>query len=114
MIALLTFGGFSESLAFSARHPAFIADALLLSCSATLGQVSIYMTIAYFGALVFAATMNTRQMVSIILSITYYAHPVTLMQFAGIALCFGGLIYKTYQGHVSFQEKEKAKAQKKA
>lgn len=114
MIALLTFGGFTESMAFSARHPTFIVDALLLSCSATLGQVSIYMTIAYFGALVFAATMNTRQMISIMLSITYYAHPVTLMQIGGIVLCFGGLTYKTYLGHVAFQEKakEKAKEQK--
>merc|ERR1719240_1852643 len=107
MIALLIFGGFTESVAFSARHPTFIVDALLLSAS--LGQVSIYMTIAYFGALVFAATMNTRQMVSIILSITYYAHPVTLMQIGGIVLCFGGLTYKTYLGHVAFQEKAKKK-----
>merc|ERR1719473_2444675 len=109
MIALGIFGGFTESFAFSARHPVFVVDALLLSCSATLGQVSIYMTIAYFGALVFAATMNTRQMVSIILSITYYAHPVTLMQIGGIVLCFGGLTYKTYQGHVAYQAKAKEK-----
>merc|ERR1719473_2070564 len=113
MGALLLFGGFHESLAFSARHPTFIADALLLSASATLGQVSIYMTIAYFGALVFAATMNCRQMVSIVLSIVYYAHPVTLMQIGGIILCFSGLTYKTYVGHRAFQEKAKQQEAKK-
>jgi len=111
--ALALFGGFNESIAFSARHPTFIIDALLLSASATLGQVSIYMTIAYFGALVFAATMNTRQMVSIIISISYYAHPVTLMQIGGILLCFGGLTYKTYLGHLHYQESERKKAEQK-
>merc|ERR1719482_968033 len=104
--SLSYFGGFFESLAFAKRHPVFLADALLLSFSATFGQVFIYATIFYFGALVFAATMNLRQLVSILISISYYAHPVTWLQWAGVALCFGGLFLKTYLGHLAYKEKE--------
>jgi adenosine 3'-phospho 5'-phosphosulfate transporter B2 len=105
--ALVTFGGFPQSFAFAARHPTFLVDALLLSCSATFGQVFIYSTIFWFGALVFAATMNLRQLVSILISVGYYAHPVTLVQWLGVALCFSGLFLKTYLGHLAYKEKEK-------
>jgi adenosine 3'-phospho 5'-phosphosulfate transporter B2 len=110
--ALVAFGGFPQSFAFATRHPGFLADALLLSFSATFGQVFIYSTIFWFGALVFAATMNLRQLVSILISISYYAHPVTWIQWCGVALCFGGLFLKTYLGHLAYKEKEKKDGEK--
>lgn len=112
VFALVSFGGLTESLAFSSRHPSFVPDVLLLSLCATFGQVFIYATIFWFGALVFAATMNTRQVVSIMVSIMYYAHPVSLVQGLGIATCFAGLFYKTYLGHVTQKERAEADEQK--
>jgi len=111
--ALVAFGGFPQSFAFATRHPTFLVDALLLSFSATFGQVFIYATIFWFGALVFAATMNLRQLVSILISIAYYAHPVNALQWCGVALCFGGLFLKTYLGHLAYKEKAKADEDKK-
>jgi len=107
--ALMTFGGFPQSFAFAARHPTFIPDCLLLSFSATFGQVFIYATIFWFGALVFAATMNLRQLVSILVSVWWYMHPVTWIQWAGVALCFGGLFTKVYLGHLKYQQEEAEK-----
>jgi len=104
--ALLSFGGLPQSLAFAERHPGFIADAAILAMSATFGQVFIYSTIFWFGALVFAATMNARQLISILISVQYHAHPVTMLQWCGMFLCFGGLFTKTYLGHLAFQEKK--------
>lgn len=105
--ALVAFGGFPQSFAFAARHPMFIPDALMLSFSATFGQVFIYSTIFWFGALVFAATMNLRQLVSILVSVGYYSHPVTWLQWTGVAICFSGLFLKTYLGHLAYKEKDK-------
>jgi adenosine 3'-phospho 5'-phosphosulfate transporter B2 len=95
---LLFGGGFVESLAFAQRHPWFIVDAIVLSCSATLGQVFIYQTIFHFGALVFAATMNARQLMSILISVESQNHPVTVVQTLGIVLTFGGLFTKLMNG----------------
>jgi adenosine 3'-phospho 5'-phosphosulfate transporter B2 len=105
--ALVAFGGFPQSFAFATRHPTFLGDALLLSFSATFGQVVIYSTIFWFGAVVFAATMNLRQLVSILVSVGYYAHPVTWIQWCGVVICFSGLFLKTYLGHLAYKEKEK-------
>jgi adenosine 3'-phospho 5'-phosphosulfate transporter B2 len=105
--ALLSFGGFPESIAFAQRHPGFMMDITFLAMSATFGQVFIYSTIFWFGALVFAATMNARQLISILISIQYHSHPVTMLQWTGMALCFGGLFTKTYLGHLAYVEKER-------
>jgi len=108
---ILVGGGLEESLAFAQRHPSFLADAVILSLSATLGQVFIYNTIFYFGALVFAATMNARQLMSILISVESNGHPVTVVQALGVVLTFGGLFAKVLFGYLATKEKEgKAKS----
>merc|ERR1719324_520903 len=98
--AVLGGSGLRAGVAFAQRHPVFLADAAALSLSATMGQVFIYETILNFGALVFAATMNARQLMSIMVSIHMQQHSVTALQIVGVALTFGGLFFKVYLGYV--------------
>merc|ERR1719388_618165 len=107
IISLLVSGGFSEALAFCAAHPAFIMDAGLLSGAAVGGQFFIYSMVKEFGALSFAATMNVRQVTSIIVSYIIYSKPITLLQILGLALVFGALFYKSYSGVMEAREKER-------
>merc|ERR1719217_1431919 len=79
-LSLLIFGGFSEALTFCMVHPKIIMDASVLSVSAVGGQFFIYSMVKEFGALAFAACMNVRQVVSIIVSYIAYSKPVTLLQ----------------------------------
>merc|ERR1719160_1105233 len=79
-------------------HPAFFLDASYLSMSAVCGQYFILSQVKEFGALVFAATMNVRQVCSILISYATYHHSITLAQCAGLALVFGALFYKSYAG----------------
>ena len=51
-----------------------------------------------FGALVFAATMNVRQICSIIVSYTVYHHALVPLQLFGIGVTFAALFYKSYLG----------------
>lgn len=88
-------GGFHDSMAFAHRHPAFLMDAALLTFSGSVGQWFIYTCIYWFDALTLAATMNARQLTSIIVSIKYYHHPVTALQVAGMTAAFGGLFWKS-------------------
>jgi len=108
-ISLFIFGGFSEAIAFCMAHPQIILDASMLSAGAVGGQFFIYSMVKEFGALAFAATMNVRQVVSIILSYIMYTKPITMLQVVGLLLVFGALGYKSYDGIQSSQEKEKAK-----
>merc|ERR1719159_1553559 len=98
------------ALAFAVAHPAFALDALTSSAAAVSGQWFIYSQVKEFGALVFAATMNVRQVVSILVSYAKYGHSITALQILGLALVFAGLFYKSISG---LMESPKGKDEKK-
>jgi hypothetical protein len=50
-------------------------------------------------ALALAAVMNLRQLGSVLFSVLYYGHTVNVLQWVGIATCFGGLFAKTARGY---------------
>merc|ERR1719502_2572804 len=83
-----------EALGFCSRHPSVLWHAGFLAMSATSGQFCIYSTIKEFGAVVFAACMNVRQVTNITISLLYYGHMISLGQFIGLVLVFGFLFYK--------------------
>jgi len=83
------------SVTFMRSHPAFLADALLLSVAAVAAQWFIYSQVKEFGALVFAATMNVRQVVSILSSYITYGHTITGLQVCGLVLVFAVLFLKS-------------------
>merc|ERR1719207_450379 len=113
VVSLLVTGGFAEAFAFCAAHPAFILDASLLSGAAVGGQFFNYSMVKEFGALSFAATMNVRQVASIIVSYIVYSKPITLLQILGLFLVFGALFYKSFLGVISSREKEKLTGESK-
>jgi len=86
------------ALGFCSRHPGILTDAFTLSLAAVGGQWFIYSQVQEFGALVFAATMNLRQVVSILVSYATYHHHISQLQILGLLLVFGALFYKSYEG----------------
>jgi len=86
----------STALAFVSAHPEFARDAVYLSGAAVTGQWFIYSQVKEFGALVFAATMNVRQIISILLSYRTYGHTVTALQCSGLMAVFSALFYKSF------------------
>jgi adenosine 3'-phospho 5'-phosphosulfate transporter B2 len=82
--------------AFVGRHPVLLGDATALSLAAVGGQWFIYSQVKEFGALVFAATMNVRQVVSILVSYATYHHPISGWQILGLILVFGALFFKSW------------------
>merc|ERR1719378_675745 len=94
-------GRFGSALSFAAGHPGFVRDAATLSAAAVGGQWFIYSQVKEFGALVFAATMNVHQVVSILISYAHYGHSITGSQVIGLAMVFGALFYKSFLGMVA-------------
>merc|ERR1719389_243476 len=95
---LVASGRLSEALSFTMAHPLFFQDAMSLSASAVAGQWFIYSQVKEFGALVFAATMNARQVVSILISYAKYGHSITMLQVLGLIIIFSALFYKSFSG----------------
>jgi adenosine 3'-phospho 5'-phosphosulfate transporter B2 len=98
LIALLASGNLSSCIAFTFAHAEFSRDVMILSASAAASQYFIYAQVLEFGALVFAATMNVRQVVSIIVSCIQYHHVISWLQMCGLFLVFAALFYKSYLG----------------
>lgn len=81
---------------FVYRHKDCLFDIALLSTVATASQFFISYTIRTFGALTFAAIMTTRQLVSIMLSCVWFAHPLSWEQWIGAVIVFGSLYAKNF------------------
>merc|ERR1719343_801144 len=95
---LVASGRLSNAVGFTMAHPGFLHDGMMLSASAVAGQWFIYSQVKEFGALVFAATMNVRQVVSILISYAKYGHSITMLQIVGLCVIFGALFYKSFSG----------------
>lgn len=81
---------------FVARHNDCFFDIALLSTVATVSQFFISYTIRTFGALTFATIMTTRQLVSILLSCAWFAHPLSWEQCMGAVIVFGSLYARSF------------------
>merc|ERR1719245_2083755 len=110
---LLGSGRVGHAIAFAAAHHAFVADSLTLSGAAVAGQWFIYSQVKEFGALVFAATMNVRQVVSILISYAKYGHSITALQIVGLVVIFGALFYKSFSGLLKSKDEQKPLLEKK-
>merc|ERR1711953_986825 len=95
---LVASGALFSSIQFCSDHPEFFAHAMSLSAAAVFGQWCIYSQVKDFGALVFAMTMNLRQIISILVSYTMYGHSITVLQIFGFCFVFGALFYKSASG----------------
>jgi len=106
---LLATGTLLPAFAFIQGHPAFIFDAMIFNVSAITGQWFLISQVKEFGALVFAATMNVRQIASILVSYVHYGHIITSYQILALSGVFFALLYKSVSG----LHAEKAAAEKR-
>jgi adenosine 3'-phospho 5'-phosphosulfate transporter B2 len=106
LFTLITTGSMWTAFSFISAHPGLLTDAGMLSAAAVAAQWFIYSQVKEFGALVFAATMNVRQITSIIISYIKYGHSISWLQVLGLVFVFGALFYKSYDGLTKTKDKE--------
>merc|ERR1719356_1279749 len=100
-VTLVASGSLAHAIAFTVANPEFAVDATTLSAASVASQWFIYSQVKEYGALVFAATMNIRQVVSIIVSYVRYGNSITIAQVGGLIIIFGALFYKSALGVLS-------------
>ena len=78
----------------------YAGSLVLLNGAAALGQIFIFLTIAWFSPVTTTMITTTRKFVTILLSVHVYGHAVTVTQWCAIATVFAGLyvaIFTTVQ-----------------
>lgn len=94
---LLVSGQVWEAVAFVTSYPEALGWMLLQSAVSTTVQLFILFTIKQYGALNFALMMTLRQFLSIVLSCFVFQHTLSLLQWGGTAVVFGGLFIRTIE-----------------
>ncbi|KAA6407050.1 MAG: udp-glc gal endoplasmic reticulum nucleotide sugar transporter [Lasallia pustulata] len=81
---------FASALAFVRRHPAVGKDVLGFAACGAVGQIFVYYTLSRFESLVLVTVTVTRKMLTMMLSVLWFGHRLSGMQWVGVGLVFGG------------------------
>uniref|UniRef100_A0A7S0LHM6 Sugar phosphate transporter domain-containing protein n=1 Tax=Coccolithus braarudii TaxID=221442 RepID=A0A7S0LHM6_9EUKA len=73
---------------YMVANPLILNHMLVMAICSAVGQLFIFHTIKQYGPLVFATIQTVRQLLSIVLSILFFAHPVNNMEALGIGIVF--------------------------
>lgn len=100
-------GELADALAFLRRNPAVLRDVLGFAACGAIGQVFIFFTLAKFSSLLLVTITVTRKMLTMLLSVVWFGHKLTLGQWGGVALVFGGVGAEAVIGRWEKAKKEK-------
>jgi UDP-galactose transporter B1 len=106
-IALPAGNELMEAIAFIRRHPEVGYDVLAFSACGAFGQVFIFHTLATFSSLLLVTVNVTRKMLTMVLSVLWFGHKITGMQWVGVGLVFGGVGGEAAMGRREKLEKER-------
>ncbi|KAL0230807.1 hypothetical protein PCE1_004362 [Barthelona sp. PCE] len=93
MIAALFSGQLFGGVYFLLRHPTHIPKLLVFCCTSVVGQNFIYLIITNFNSVVLTIVTTTRKFFTILLSILLNGHTIKPIQWIGMTLVFGGVLY---------------------
>ena len=79
---------------FAYDHADMHIHLIVFSLASTVGQLFIFKTIKMFGPVVFAICMNSRIILSILLSSLIYDHDITANGMFGLVLVFSAIAYR--------------------
>lgn len=83
-----------EACTFVYNHADMHIHLVVFSLASTIGQLFIFKTIKAFGPVIFAICMNTRIILSILLSSFVYSHELTTTGVFGLAVVFAAIAYR--------------------
>ena len=81
----------ASALTFIRTHPAVGKDIFLFSVCGAVGQIFIYYTLSHFSSLLLVTVTVTRKMLTMMLSVLWFGHRLSGMQWVGVGLVFGGV-----------------------
>lgn len=96
----------SEAIDFITVHPAVLKDIVLFGLCGGLGQVFIFRTLENYGSIILVTVTVTRKMFSMLLSVVWFNHRLSFVQWCGVFAVFGGIGAEAY---VKYAEKKKKK-----
>ena len=85
---------------FLVRHPAAVQDILAFAVVGALGQTFVFLTLESFGSIVLVTITVTRKIFTVVLSVLWFGHNLSLPQWGAVALVFGGIFVESFADHL--------------
>ena len=102
----------SSAISFIRAHPAVGTDILGFCLCGAVGQIFIYYTLSQFSSLLLVTVTVTRKMLTMMLSVLWFGHRLSGMQWVGVGLVFGGVGAEGWIARREKAAKEKSKREK--
>ena len=90
-------GTLIPSIDFVQSHHLVIQDILLMCGLQLFGQNCIYFIVSNFKQHIFPLIATTRKLLTVLISIYLYNHPINIYQWLAVFLVFGSMIYEIYE-----------------
>jgi UDP-galactose transporter B1 len=92
-------GEATPALTFLSTHPAIWQPLAGFALCSAIGQIFIYHTVRSHGSLATSIVTTTRKFFTIIVSVLWFGHSLSLSQWSAVAVVFLGLMLHVYLGH---------------
>lgn len=89
---------FFPCVIYISKHPACLADLIMLGIMGTMGQCFVYYTVTNFSPFYLSVITTTRKFFTVIASILVFGHQVTGSQWLSIGFVFFGVGMEIYEG----------------
>jgi solute carrier family 35 (UDP-galactose transporter), member B1 len=86
----------SNVLQFVQLHPRILVDIVAFGLCGAIGQIFIFLTLSMHGSLILVTITVTRKLFTMLLSVVWFNHPLTMGQWTGVGLVFGGIGLEAY------------------
>lgn len=87
----IPYNALTSVLDFITTHPTVLRDILAFSLAGAIGQLFIFLTLSLYGSLTLVTITVTRKMMTMLLSVFLFNHAMSMGQWAGVAIVFGGI-----------------------
>mmetsp|Transcript_33760 Transcript_33760/g.132690 ORF Transcript_33760/g.132690 Transcript_33760/m.132690 type:complete len:285 (+) Transcript_33760:937-1791(+) len=91
---ILVHGELGYIIGFIGKHPEVLMDLFMFSLSSSAGQVFVFYILRNYSALICTAVTTTRKFFTVLVSIVYYNHSLSLQQWLAVLMVFGGILWE--------------------
>ena len=95
-----------EAILFCHNHPVVIYDIVLFALTGAVGQCFIFYTLESFGSIMSVTVTVTRKMISIVLSVLWFGHNLSFIQWLAVALVFGAIAWDSISNSAPIHKEE--------
>jgi UDP-galactose transporter B1 len=95
VIYSVAIGEFSKAINFIMTHKEIGPQLVIMAILGTLGQLSIYYIVKHFQPYVTAIITTIRKVLTVLLSVVFFRHDLSMVQWLGIGVVFLGVAFET-------------------